>query len=165
MAGTRKDSQLQIRVSREEKAAIRRAAERSGRDLSAFVLERVLPAAERRWQEILDRLEEDGLDRYAIAELADLLVRLEPDELTWALASGPAATASPEVLNYVAAMVEQIFAAKEVAPPAWTRSIAPLAAPWFGSQLQSLRLHLLRSSPAAFRRRNIFVDTGVGGRV
>jgi len=44
----------------------------------------------------------------------------------------------------------------------WRRS---LAEPWFATTLQSLRLHLLRVAPAAFRRRNLFVDAGAGGRV
>jgi len=161
----RKVTQLQIRLSEEDKEAIRRAAERAGRDLSAFVLDRVLPPTERLWQDLLDRLAGEDLDRFVLAELADLLARLEASDLTRSLVQPPAASASPEVRNYLAAMVEQVCAARDVPAPSWTLSIAPLERPWFGSQLQSLRLHLLRSSPAPFRRRNIFVDTGIGGRI
>jgi len=50
-------------------------------------------------------------------------------------------------------------------PPAWTRAIAPLTDPMFGSALSSLRLYLLTHSPAPFRRRNIFIDSSVGSRV
>ena len=91
--------------------------------------------------------------------------RLEPAELTRSLVTPPAASASSAVQNYLAAMVEQVCAARDVPAPSWARRVPPLERPWFGSQLQSLRLHLLRSSPAPFRRRNIFIDTGMGGRV
>ncbi len=165
MAKARKITQLQIRVSQQDKEAIRRAADRAGRDLSAFVMDRVLPPTERLWQDLLGRLEGDELDRFALAELADLLAKLEPADLTRSLVNPPAASASSEVRNYLAAMVEQVCAERDVPAPSWTRSIPPLERPWFGSQLQSLRLHLLRSSPAPFRRRNIFIDTAMGGRV
>ncbi|MBY0398700.1 DUF1778 domain-containing protein [Myxococcota bacterium] len=164
MARARKATQLQIRVSEAQKDAIRRAADRAGRDVSAFVLDRVLPPTERLWQDLLDRLEGEELDRFALAELADLLASLEPAELAGSLETPPAA-ASSLVRNYLAAMVEQACAASDVRAPAWTRMVEPLERPWFGSQLQSLRLHLLRSSPAPFRRRNIFIDTAMGGRV
>ena len=44
-------------------------------------------------------------------------------------------------------------------------AIEALSEPEFGSQLQSLRLHLLTHSPPPFRRRNIFIDTSIGGQV
>jgi len=43
--------------------------------------------------------------------------------------------------------------------PGWTRAIAPLSEPMFGSELQSLRLYLLAHSPPPFRVRNIFIDS------
>lgn len=141
-----KGNELEIRVSQEENAAGRRGTERS-------------------WQELLDRLDGEELDRFAIAELADLLARLEPSELTRCLVISPSASASSVVRNYLAAMVEQVCADRGVPAPPWTRSIPPLERPWFGSELQSLRLHLLRSSPAPFRHRNLFIDTSMGGRV
>jgi hypothetical protein len=62
-------------------------------------------------------------------------------------------------------MVEHACAARAVKAPDWVQEIAPLPEPVFGSALASLRLHLLTRSPAAFRRRNLFVDTAVGGQV
>jgi hypothetical protein len=62
-------------------------------------------------------------------------------------------------------MVEQAADQKHVAPPAWVRDVAPLDAPHFATRLKSLRQHLLRSAPVPFKRRNIFVDAGVGARV
>jgi hypothetical protein len=62
-------------------------------------------------------------------------------------------------------MIESACAQRAIAVPAWTRSIAPLAEPAFGSDLQSLRLYLLTRSPPAFRYRNIFIDATVGDQV
>jgi hypothetical protein len=62
-------------------------------------------------------------------------------------------------------MVEVACAQRGIASPAWTRTIAPLTEPVFGSALMSLRLYLLTHSPAPFRRRNIFIDSTVGSRV
>jgi hypothetical protein len=62
-------------------------------------------------------------------------------------------------------MVEAVCAKRGIPLPTWTRKIGPLEAPQFGSKLQALRLHLLTHSPAAFRRRNIFIDASVGDRV
>jgi hypothetical protein len=54
---------------------------------------------------------------------------------------------------------------KDAKPPSWTRDVAPLDQPVFGSSLESLRLHLLMNSPPAFVERNIFIDANVGDRV
>jgi hypothetical protein len=67
--------------------------------------------------------------------------------------------------NTIAAMVEFACARRAIALPAWTGEIEPLAEPVFGSALQSLRLYLLKSSPAPFRRRNLFVDATLGSQV
>jgi len=72
---------------------------------------------------------------------------------------------SPLLGNYVAAMVEQAAAQKNVLPPKWVRDVAPLDQPFFASELASLRLHLLCSSPVPFKRRNIFVDSSIGARI
>jgi hypothetical protein len=66
---------------------------------------------------------------------------------------------------YIAAMVEYACGRRATVPPAWTRSIVPLADPIFASSLKSLRLQLLIHSPAPFRRRNIFIDSSLGTRI
>ena len=66
---------------------------------------------------------------------------------------------------YIAALVESACVRRRVQVPAWVLVTAPLAEPHFGTDLRSLRLHLLVESPAAFRRRNIFVDSAIGDRV
>jgi uncharacterized protein (DUF1778 family) len=160
-----KTAQLQLRVSPEEKATIHRAARRAGMDMSAFVLSRVLPANEQKVQDLLSALRNGSARSFVLAELNDLLTGLSAEDLRQAVAATPPAGLSPELGNYWAAMVEHACAARLIPPPRWTLAIAPLENPMFGSSLESLRLHLLAHSPPAFKRRNIFIDTTIGGRV
>jgi hypothetical protein len=164
MSAAAKSAQLQIRVSPAEKIAIQRAARRAGLDMSAYVLARVLPTLARRFQELTEACVDTEGARFALAELNAWLASLGAGELREAVASPPPAL-TPYLANYVAAMVEVACAQHGIAPPAWTRTVAPLTEPVFGSALMSLRLYLLTHSPAPFRRRNIFIDSSVGSRV
>jgi hypothetical protein len=160
-----KTGQIQIRVSADEKNAIQRAAARAGMDLSAYVLAQVLsvPAAE--FRSNVAACIDSTSPRFALAELNSLLTNLTAGELRDAVAAPPPPGLTPFLGNYVAAMVEYACARRGVAVPVWTRQIAPLVEPAFGSELQSLRLHLLTHSPPPFRTRNIFVDSTLGARV
>ncbi|MBL8540539.1 MAG: DUF1778 domain-containing protein [Betaproteobacteria bacterium] len=160
-----KSAQLQIRVSPAEKAAIERAARRAGLDMSAYVLARVLPPLRSRFAEMTEACREPATERFALAELSGWIGELSGAELREGVASPPAPGMTPYLANYVAAMVEYACARRNVSPPPWTRAIAPLTEPVFGSTLMSLRLHLLTHSPPPFRRRNIFIDSTVGARV
>ncbi len=117
------------------------------------------------WLEHMRDVAATGGERAALAALSAWLAKLEPCELAGSLASPPPACLSDYHANTVAAMVEHVCAAAQVSPPEWTRDVPPLARPAFASNLMSLRLHLLVNSPAAFRRRNLFVDTAPGGQV
>lgn len=160
-----KSQQLQIRVTPDQKAALKRAARAAGTDVSSYVLARLLPPARERFAALLGALEHAEDARYVLAELHDLLAACPPALLADAAASPPGARLSPYLQNYVAAMVELAAEGKGVRPPAWTADVAPLAEPWFASPLRSHRLHLLRTAPVPFKRRNIFVDSSVGDRV
>ena len=160
-----KNSQLQVRVTGAEKAAIQRAAGRAGMDMSAYVLSRALPASSTRFAECVAACATTTTPSYPLAELNSFLAILAPREYSDAVAHLPAVALTPFVANYVAAMVEYGCARAGVAIPAWTRVIAPLAQPSFGTTLQSLRLHLLTHSPAPFRGRNIYIDASLGERV
>jgi hypothetical protein len=103
--------------------------------------------------------------RFALAELNSLLSDLTAGELSDAVATPPPPGLSDFLANYIAAMVEYACGRRAVAVPKWTRSIAPLVEPVFGSELLSLRLHLLTHSPPPFRARNIFIDSSLGDRV
>jgi hypothetical protein len=164
MARNPKTAQLQIRLTVAQKRAIQHAAARAGLDMSAYVLGRVLSVPAARFQNTVADCAGPG-SRLALAALNDLLSGLPVGELRDAVAVRPTAQLTPELANTVAAMVETACARRAIPLPAWTRDIAPLDEPAFGSTLQSLRLHLLLASPAAFRRRNLFVDSSLGDRV
>lgn len=125
-----------------------------------------LPPAAAHFHRLLDEMRTEGADpRYALAALNDHLTELAPEDLTAAVADADLAGLSPFLSNYVAAMVELAADRRGVAAPAWAREVEPLDAPWFAAPLERLRPHLLRSSPVAFKRRNLFVDSSIGDRV
>jgi len=160
-----KTQQLQIRVTPGQKAALKRLARAAGSDVSSYVLSRLMPAAPDRFGEILRALEAEADPRFGFAELNDFLTGCPPAVFGEAVGRAALGGLSPFARNYVAAMVEQAAALKGVAPPAWVQDVAPLETPWFATSLKHLRLHLLRSAPVPFKRRNIFVDSSVGARV
>lgn len=165
MTSQAKTAQLQIRVSPAQKAAIGRAARAAGLDMSSYVLQQLLPPAAARFASLVRAATDDDAGRFVLAELNAFLAGLAAGELAAAVAPAPPGSLSPSRANYVAAMVEYACGRAGIPPPAWTRAIPPLARPEFGSSLESLRLHLLRSSPPPFRRRNLFIDASVGDRV
>ena len=145
--------------------AIQRAARRAGMDMSAYILERVLPEPAKRFDALVSTLAAAEQPAFALAAMNDFLSQCTAGELAAAVAEAPQMALPPLPGNYVAAMVEYAAARQGMAPPAWTGAIAPLAQPWFGSELESLRLYLLTHAPAPFRRRNIFIDATLGDRV
>ena len=160
-----KSQELQIRIAPAQKAALRRLAKTAGLDVSSYVLARLLPPEQGRFTALLQRLGEEGDRRFALAELHDLLRSCAPAQLPEAVAVADLRDLPAWLQNYVAAMVEQAAEQKHLAPPAWAREVTPLKAPHFATRLRSLRLHLLAAAPAAFKRRNIFGDAGIGARV
>lgn len=161
-----KSQYLQIRVTPRQKAALKRLAAAAGQDVSSYVLSRALPPAGRRFEELLALLAAGGDEpRYALAALNDLLTGLTRDELRDAVAHADVARLPLWLANYVAAMVEHACTLKRLQPPSWTGRVPALETPWFAVPLKSVRLHLLRASPVAFKRRNLFVDSTIGGRV
>jgi hypothetical protein len=162
---TAKTQHLQIRVTPHQKAALKRQASASGRDVSSYVLSRLVPPEQDRFAQILRALEMDADRRFALAELNDFLSTCAPGVFREAVAQADLGELPSWVRNYVAAMVEQAADQKDAAPPAWVRGVAPLETPHFATLLVSLRMHLLQSAPVPFKRRNIFVDASLGARV
>ena len=160
-----KSEQLQIRLTREQKMRLRDVARRAGLDVSAYVLAQALPATNELFQHTVALLGHASERRYAWADLSDLLVPLGAGELERAVSHAGMNGLSAFLQNYLAATVEYLCAKRGVRPPAWTMTIPPLPGPWFATELRSLRVHLLRTSPVAFRRRNLFIDAAPDARV
>jgi hypothetical protein len=160
-----KSQQLQIRVSPREKRRIEARARQAGLRVSEWVLRRLLPQVQEEFEGLCERLAEEATPTYAYAALNDLLSSLAKDEFEVAVAEAPVARIDVERSNYLAAMIEQTAAILDVAPPDWTRGVPPLERPVFASDIEALQLHLLIHALPPFRRRNLFVDTSIGGRV
>lgn len=159
-----KSQQLQIRVTAAEKATIKRLARRAGVDVSSYVLSRVQPPVRVRIGAILQALRREP-DRFALAELHDILAAAAPAEFRVGVADLDLVGLPPLLRNYVSAMVEHAAQQKGVAPPPWAADVEPLERPHFAAAFARLRPYLLRVAPVAFKRRNIFVDAAVGDRV
>lgn len=161
-----KTGHLQVRVSAGDKARIQRCARRAGLNVSEWVLRRLLPQVEEEFQKLCGEFAARPDARsYGLAHLHDFLARLDSRDFSLAVREPPAAPLQEFEANYVAAMIEHAAHLKEARPPDWVAAVPPLAEPWFGAPVQSLRLYLLTSSPPPFRRRNLFVDSSVGDRV
>ena len=164
MAG--RSSQLQIRITPEQKEVLKRLSHGAGQDMSAYVLSRALPDARLRLARLLEALRDDDQPGFALAELNDLLSGLTSEELCGAVEHADLTGLTPYLRNYVAAMVELAAHRRDVPPPAWVRDVEPLETePRFATPLAGLRLHLLRAAPVPFKRRNIFIDSSIGDRV
>jgi uncharacterized protein (DUF1778 family) len=160
-----KSRQLQIRVTPAQKRALQRLARAAGLDVSSYVLARALPSGRARLDAVVRALGAGEDPRFALAALSDLLAGWTPAEFSEHAAHLDARALSPFLQNYVAAMVEHAAARLGEPAPAWTRDVPPLDDPWFAAPLDRLRPYLVRVSPVAFRRRNLFVDATVGDRV
>ena len=159
---TTRSEQLQIRLTPGEKAALKQRASAAGQDVSAYVLACALPQTPGRLLAAIEALRgalrEDAGRRFALAELSDALTELAPAEFGAAWDTVDIRSLGAFLQNYVAAMVEQAAVEKRVPAPTWTRDVEPLAGPHFSTSLTSVRLYLLRVTPLAFKRRNIFTD-------
>jgi hypothetical protein len=120
-----KTQQLQIRVTPQQKAALKRQAAAAGHDVSGYVLSRLLPPERQRFAELVASLDSPDY-RFALAELNDFLSGCPPMVFRDAVAEAAFGALSSFLQNYLAAMVEQAAEAKQIAPPEWVRRIAPL---------------------------------------
>ncbi len=158
-----KSAQLQIRISPEQKKQIENRAKQAGISLSEWALKQMLGESESNFKNLLEQLAKEKNRTYAFAALHDFLIHLPSDDLEKSLPA-PSIHLPPILLNIIAAMIEKTAIQKELKPPTWVYQIEPLKEPYFATELSSLKLHLLISSPIPFRRRNLFVDSTVGDR-
>lgn len=152
-----KTSQLQIRVTPEEKDALRRMAEAEGCSISSFVLSRALASVHLVTDALVQAIHQEGVTQKGLSDLTLHLRAMTDTQLRGA--PRPALLDSMPALyrNCVAACFEREAWGRGLAPPPWTGKIEPLPAPWFRWPLPSLRLHLARITPPAFKRRNVFL--------
>ncbi len=160
-----KTAQIQLRVTPAQKADLSRRARAAGLGLSEWMLGRLIPDQRVRFHALARSLATTSRASYVLAELHDLLAGLHRADLANVTEGFDGSKLSDVLANQLAAMVETAAARLRTAPPSWVDQVRPLSTPWFASELVSLRLHLLCSSPPAFRRRNLFVDATLGDRV
>lgn len=156
---------LQIRLTSVQKSQLKTAAARDEMSVSEWVLDKLFNRKDSRFQELIEQLVRNGDTKFILAELNDFLTALDSNSFRVAVEATHVSRLPSWLANYVAAMVELAAQKKRVAPPIWCRDIPPLETPYFGSALKNIRLHLLTHSPPPFRRRNLFIDTSIGGRV
>lgn len=162
----RKSAQLQIRVTPAIKARLKREAATAGVDVSTLVLARALPDVSTALARLVETAAGAERPSFALAAIHDLLANTPRSALPALVAVSPlGGVADRWLANYLAAMVESRCGTLDLPCPPWTRDVEPLSQPWFASALRSLRPHLLRASPIAFKRRNLFIDSTVGTRV
>jgi hypothetical protein len=104
--------------------------------------------------------------RFAVRELLDEFALRGRDDLrSRALAEEPA-TIDEHVDAYLAALAEHLARTHSIAIPAWTaQQRRTLDHMWFPGVAPGFRATALRESPAAFRRRGIFIARGALTRV
>ncbi len=124
-----KTQQLQIRVTPQEKKAIKREAEKAGRDVSSWVLERCLRGPGEDFRELTRRLAKASDPSFVLAEINDFLTKLPHQSFSNAVFDPPTGSMSPELRNRVAAMVEYAAAKKNIKAPDWTGGIPPCRRP------------------------------------
>lgn len=151
-------SQLQIRISPEQKATLKRLAARAGLSVSAYVLAQSLPSTSRALEAAIADVRDEKPG--ALSVLRRQVEALPPDELGERLESVEMSDLTPLAQNQIAALVEEVAQAAGAETPRWTTSIPPLEHPYFRWQLRSLRFYQLRASPVALKRRNVFDPSG-----
>lgn len=161
-----KSTWLQIRLSPEDKSRLKTAAEHAGQDLSTYVLTKALPQHESEFAKHIAWMLETPDSHVPFAECVDYLQTLPA-------ARGAELAQKPQRLdelpvhtqNLVCAWVEHRAALWGVRSPAWVLDVPALDRPYFGSDLINLRPWLFLVSPTVYRRRNVFVERGLGWRL
>ena len=153
-----KTSQLQIRVTPEQKQALKRLAADAGQSVSKYVLATVLPSAQLEFGKRVQALRTHAQRMAALGELRSFLTDLGPDEVGEAIADVDLEDLAPVLQNYAAATVEQVVKERDLALPSWVARVEPLDRPHFAWDVRGLWPHLMRITPLTFKRRNVFVD-------
>lgn len=160
-----KTSQLQIRISPQEKELVIKAAKREGFDVSTWVLKKLLNANQEFFFGLVKKLSSEKDPRYLLSELNNFINNLSPKESELVFKTKPEGKLSAYLSNYLAAMIEHAAIKKNFSIPKWTQEIKALKVAHFETTLETLRLYLLINSPVSFRKRGIFLDSTIGDQV
>ena len=152
-----KTSQLQIRITPEEKEALKRLAADAGLSVSKYVLATVFPSARLEFARRVRALRSHPRRLVALHELRTFLTDLGLEEARQAIADVDLEGLSPPLQNYAAATVEQVVSERDLPLPPWVDGVEPLERPHFAWDVRSLWPHLMRIAPLTFKRRNVFV--------
>lgn len=151
-----KTSQLQIRISPEQKVALKRLAADAGKSVSAYVLATVLPATDLEFAHKVRAVRSSGDRPKSLSDLYLYLSGLVGADFA-ATVRDVDLDGFPGLLqNLVAGLVEDEARTRGVAAPSWAESVDGPARPHFAWDLRSLRPHLLRLTPAVYKRRNVY---------
>lgn len=106
-----------------------------------------------------DAVLRDGFDSWKVP-LFDFVdaFRRSPDASQ--VERAPSIRSDPRLLALLAAVVETLCSEGGLSAPWWCAGIRPLTQPWFIAGLENLKASALVESPAAFRRRGVFVMSG-----
>lgn len=160
-----KTSQLQIRVSPQEKELIAKAAKREGQDISTWVLKKIINNNQEIFFELVKKLVSANEYHYVLSELNDFISNLSAKECHVVFKVKPDIKLSAYLSNYLAAMIEQAATKKGFSIPHWLEEIEVLQEAHFETSLVSLRPYLLINTPISFRKRGIFLDSTIGDRI
>jgi transcriptional regulator with XRE-family HTH domain len=109
--------------------------------------------------EAADRIIDDSFGSWKV-HLFDFVDAFRRSPAASAVERAPSLASEPRVLALFAATVETLCAERGVTPPLWCAGVRPLAQPWFVSDAENLKVSALLESPAAFRRRGVYVMSG-----
>jgi hypothetical protein len=104
--------------------------------------------------------------RFAVRELLDEFALRGRDDLRAAALAQEPVRVDPRVDAYLGALAEHLARSCGLAAPRWAMSASrTLDRMWFPGVAPGFRATALRESPAAFRRRGIFIARGALTRV
>ena len=162
-----KSDYIQIRVSKLEKKAIKTAAYDAGLDMSAYILGHLDIDLGSQWQSLLANLQDLKLEdsHFCWAAIIDFLTPLDANQFQHLFQYAEQWNLDPENQNYLAATIERKALSLNIPAPKWLSEIAPCAYPYFEDETPKLKQYLLLHGDPVFRRRNIFIDSSIGGRI
>lgn len=109
--------------------------------------------------EAAERVLQDGFDSWKV-HFFDFVDAFRRSPSPAAVERAPSLASDLRVLALFASAVETLCADLDVPPPLWCAGVRPLEEPWFVSGVETLKVSALLESPAAFRRRGVYVMSG-----